>query len=168
MGRALSDIDRFTIAQARTTDGFDCAVRELQAGGKRSHWIWYIFPQLAGLGSSPMAVRYGLQGVPEAIAYLRDPTLRDRLLIATNAVVTQLRSSPPPSLRELMGSDIDAVKLVSSMTLFSDVADRLNSIEPSPEYAKVGVNAKAILAIAAVQGFPECAATVRELRLSTP
>lgn len=159
----MFDLDRFTSAQARSVDGFRTALRELQAGRKRSHWIWYVFPQLAGLGSSAMAVRYGLHGVAEAMAYLHDATLRRQLLVLTNALVTQLQGRPTPALGELMGSEIDALKLVSSMTLFREVARRTRKIEALPDYAEIGANADAILSIAAEQGFAECALTLREL-----
>jgi uncharacterized protein (DUF1810 family) len=159
----MFDLDRFRSAQARSVDGFNTALGELQAGRKRSHWIWYIFPQLAGLGSSAMAVRYGLQGVAEAMEYLRDGTLRGRLLVLTHTLVTQLQGRPAPALRELMGSEIDALKLVSSMTLFRELARRSSRVEPLPEYAELAANADAILNIAAQQGFAECAPTLREL-----
>src|SRR5205085_4519756 len=108
-GRVTVDLERFTRAQDGA-GGITQAIAELDAGAKRSHWIWYIFPQLAGLGSSPMAEMYGLRGADEAAAYLRHPVLRERLLSAMNAV---RRQSVP--LRTLMGSHIDALKLVSSM-----------------------------------------------------
>jgi uncharacterized protein (DUF1810 family) len=157
----MFDLDRFKSAQAGTADGFDAALRELQAGGKRSHWIWYIFPQLAGLGHSSMAVHYGVQGVAEATAYLRDPLLRERLLVLTRTVVKQLQRRSAPPLDQLMGSEIDALKLVSSMTLFREVARRLNTIEPLPDLADLAANADAILEAAAEQGFPACASTIR-------
>ena len=143
------DADRFIQAQ----DGgvFTQALSELQAGAKRSHWIWFVFPQLAGLGSSPMARLYGLQGADEAAAYLREPVLRERLLSAMNAV---RRQAVP--LRRLMGSEIDALKLVSSMTLFREVAKRANDDE-------VADAASEILRTAASQGFSECAFTQRTL-----
>jgi len=159
----MFDLDRFRSAQARSVDGFNAALAELQAGRKRSHWIWYIFPQLAGLGSSAMAIRYGLQGVPEATAYLRDATLRRRLLVLTHALVTQLQGRPAPALDALMGSEIDALKLLSSMTLFREVARRLSEVEPLADYAELAANADAILGTAAAQGFAECAPTLREL-----
>jgi uncharacterized protein (DUF1810 family) len=163
----MFDLDRFRSAQARSVDGFDTALAELKAGRKRSHWIWYIFPQLAGLGSSAMAVRYGLRGAAEAMDYLRDATLRGRLLALTNTLVTQLHGRPAPALRELMGSEIDALKLVSSMTLFGEVARRLGQVEPLADYEKLAANADAILAIASQQGFEECAATRGELASAT-
>jgi uncharacterized protein (DUF1810 family) len=142
------DLDRFTRAQDGAA-GHAQALAELAAGAKRSHWIWYVFPQLAGLGSSPMAELYGLRGVDEATAYLRDPVLRDRLLSAMNAV----RKHSVP-LRTLMGSDIDALKLVSSMTLFREVARRVNDDE-------VAAAADEILRTATRQTFSECAFTLR-------
>lgn len=163
----MFDLDRFRSAHARSVDGFNTALEELQAGRKRSHWIWYIFPQLAGLGRSAMAVRYGLQGVAEAMEYLRDAMLRGRLLVLTNALVTRLQGRPAPALAELMGSEIDALKLVSSLTLFREVARRLSKVEPLPDYAEIAANADAILSIAAEQGFAECATTLRELASAT-
>ena len=144
------DLERFTQAQD-TTGGFTQAIAELEAGAKRSHWIWYIFPQLAGLGSSPMAEMYGLRGADEAAAYLRHPVLRERLLSAMNAV---RRQSVP--LRTLMGSHIDALKLVSSMTLFREIGRRVKDDE-------VRVAADAIVTTAAQQGFQECEYTRRAL-----
>ena len=142
------DLDRFTRAQ----DGanvFVHAIGELNAGAKRSHWIWFVFPQLAGLGSSSMAEMYGLHGVEEATAYLRDRTLRDRLLTAMNAV----RRQPVP-LQTLMGSQIDALKLVSSLTLFREVGRRLKDDE-------IAAAADEILGAAKAQGYAECEFTLR-------
>ena len=74
------DLDRFVAAQAPVVEQ---AVRELRAGEKRSHWMWFVFPQLAGLGSSPMARRYAIVSLDEARAYLRHPVLGPRLLECT-------------------------------------------------------------------------------------
>jgi len=139
------NLDRFV--QAQDSGAYTRAIAELQAGAKRSHWIWFIFPQIAGLGSSPMAETYGLHGVAEATAYLEHPVLRERLLAAMNAV--RAHSTP---LRTLMGSQIDALKLVSSMTLFREVGRRVKDDE-------VANAADAILRAAAGQGFAECAFT---------
>jgi len=157
----MFDLDRFKSAQAAASDGFATALRELQEGRKRSHWIWYIFPQLAGLGYSSMSARYGVQGVAEATAYLRDPVLREHLLVLTRTVASQLERQPAPPLDELMGSAIDALKLVSSMTLFREAARRLNSVEPLPDHIELAAHADAILRIAAGQGVAECASTIR-------
>jgi uncharacterized protein (DUF1810 family) len=153
------DLDRFKQAQDGP-GGFATALAELERGRKRSHWIWYIFPQLAGLGQSSVAIHYGLQGVDEAIAYLRDPELRDRLLRVTAAVLAQLQRDPEPKLVDVMGSEIDAVKLVSSMTLFREVAQRIDDHE-------VAADADAVLLVAKSQGHPECEFTVRELARGT-
>lgn len=104
------DLDRFVSAQ----DGvIDTALAELRGGRKRSHWMWYVFPQLAGLGHSPMAVRYAIGGLDEARAYLAHPVLGPRLHDAVAALLAQADDDPAA----VMG-DIDAIKLRSSMTLF--------------------------------------------------
>ena len=150
------DLQRFLDAQAGGE--FEDALAELRAGRKRSHWIWYVFPQLAGLGSSSMARQYGLDGVAEARAYLRELILRERLAKATMAVHQQL-CGRGVELRVLMGSHIDALKLVSSMTLFEHVSRALSAEEPSADLTDLAARAKAILATAAAQGFPACAFT---------
>jgi uncharacterized protein (DUF1810 family) len=149
------DLDRFKQAQDGPS-GFVTALAELERGRKRSHWIWYIFPQLAGLGQSSAAIHYGLQGVDEAIAYLRDPELRDRLLRVTAAVLAQLRRDPEPRLVDVMDSEIDALKLVSSMTLFREVARRGNDQE-------LASKADRVLQAAKNQGYRECEVTLKEL-----
>jgi len=142
------DLSRFLAAQLVH---FDQALIELQAGRKRTHWIWFICPQLAGLGSSPMAQVYGIQGTPEAIDYLRHRLLRSRLLAVAHVVAT---SAVP--LRELMGSDIDARKIVSSMTLFAEIARRVDAVLPHPDYEKLAADAETILRTAEAQGIPPC------------
>src|SRR6266540_278474 len=107
------NLDRFREAQDAPHAGFAVALRELQAGRKTSHWIWYVFPQLAGLGRSSTAARYGLAGVEDA-DYLRDRVLGERLVEATAVVRTHLANTKARRVRleELMGSHIDALKLV--------------------------------------------------------
>jgi uncharacterized protein (DUF1810 family) len=159
----MGDLDRFKKAQDSGTGGFAAALSELEAGQKRSHWIWYIFPQLAGLGTSPMAVRFGVQGIAEATAYLRDPLLLDRLLAVTVVVARQLRRRPTPALESVMGSRIDAVKLVSSLTLFGEIARRLDHTEPSTSLRSLVASAHDVLDAAARQGYEACAFTLRAL-----
>ena len=159
----LSRLDRFRRAQDARDGGFAVALRELQAGRKTSHWIWYVFPQLAGLGRSASAVHYGLDGVEEAAEYLRDPILGARLVEAAAAVRAHACERGRARLVELMGSEIDALKLVSSMTLFAAVAKRLNAIDPRPQFAIMAAHADAILEAAAAQGYGGCAYTLAAL-----
>ena len=154
---SLAALDRFRHAQDAAHGGFSTALAELKAGHKRSHWIWYVFPQLAGLGQSPTAIHYGLTGADEAAAYLRDPVLGERLLTAAAVVRTHLSGPSPVRLDTLMGSRIDALKLVSCMTLFAVVARRAGAIA-------MAEHAEAILDAAARQGYPRCVFTESALR----
>ena len=108
------DLSRFLKAQGRD---YETALAEIRSGRKRSHWIWYIFPQLKGLGFSSMAEYYGIDGIDEARAYMKDPVLSARLIEISGALLT-LRSSDPGSV---MGYP-DDLKLRSSMTLFRAAA----------------------------------------------
>ena len=109
-------LERFHEAQASAWAGYDTALAEIRAGGKRSHWIWYIFPQIEGLGRSSTARAYAIEDLAEACAYLRDPILRARYEEIVAAVSEQLVRGI--KVEDLMGSQIDALKLVSSLTLF--------------------------------------------------
>jgi uncharacterized protein (DUF1810 family) len=164
----MDKLDRFRQAQDAPHAGYAVALRELQAGRKTGHWIWYVFPQLAGLGRSSTAVYYGLAGVEEAAAYLRDRVLGERLIAAAAAVRAHLSGAGarPTRLAGLMGSEIDALKLVSSMTLFGHVARTLSAVDPQPHFAALAAHADAILAAAAAQGYDRCAYTEDELRRS--
>lgn len=113
-----SSLDRFLQAQIRD---YGIALDEIRSGHKRSHWIWYIFPQIQGLGYSPMAQRYAIQDMDEAIAYLRNPLLAERLIEISNALLN-LDSSDPT---DVMGYP-DDLKLKSSMTLFKKAAAKLD------------------------------------------
>ena len=107
----MSDaLDRFVSAQNGV---YDRALAELKAGHKRSHWMWFVFPQIAGLGMSATSQHYAIASLDEARAYLAHPILGPRLRECA-AVVT---ASDTPSADLLLGG-IDAVKLRSSMTLF--------------------------------------------------
>jgi uncharacterized protein (DUF1810 family) len=108
------DLARFVTAQAGV---FDRAVAELRAGRKRSHWMWFVFPQIRGLGRSPTADFYGLSSLDEATAFLEHPVLSVHLEEAAAAVEASLA----PSLHVLFGSP-DDLKFRSSMTLFSVAA----------------------------------------------
>ena len=106
------NLQRFVDAQ---DDGgvFETAVRELRAGSKRSHWMWFVFPQIAGLGHSSMARRYAISELAEAQAYLTHPVLGARLRQCAD-ILTGLDSS---NASEIFGM-VDSQKLRSSMTLF--------------------------------------------------
>ncbi|UTP40282.1 DUF1810 domain-containing protein [Phenylobacterium sp. LH3H17] len=108
------DLSRFLEAQA---DVFEDACDELKAGRKTTHWMWFMFPQVAGLGHSPMAVRYAIRSRAEARAYLTHSVLRDRLINLTNVAI----HAPAASVQDLFGYP-DHLKFHSSMTLFEAVA----------------------------------------------
>jgi uncharacterized protein (DUF1810 family) len=157
-------LQRFKDAQDQRASGFETALAEIRAGGKRSHWIWYVFPQLSGLGHSAASQIYGLNGIAEAEDYLRDPLLRSRLLTIATAVSDQAGPRSDVSLERLMGSSIDAAKLVSSMTLFGHVAKQLHATDGLDEYAALARVAEKILAAAAAEGRPACQFTLSHLR----
>ncbi len=106
------DLQRFVAAQD-AGGTYDAALAELRAGRKRSHWMWFVFPQIAGLGQSPTSRRYAISSLAEARAYLDHPVLGPRLRTTAQVVAEQTDRTP----REVFGG-IDAVKLRSSMTLF--------------------------------------------------
>jgi uncharacterized protein (DUF1810 family) len=112
------NLQRFVDAQAPT---YEHALAELQAGKKQSHWMWFIFPQLAGLGHSTNAQLYGITGLDEANAFITHPILGPRLHACTNALLAwQSRSA-----REILGSP-DDTKLCSCMTLFATLTHEPN------------------------------------------
>ena len=108
------DLERFVAAQSGI---FEQALGELQAGEKRTHWMWFIFPQVAGLGSSPMAMRYAIGSRAEAAAYLAHPVLGRRLLLCMAAV----NGLEGRSVERIFGYP-DDLKFRSSATLFAAVA----------------------------------------------
>lgn len=108
------DLERFVQAQAAD---YDRAISELRAGRKRSHWMWYIFPQIEGLGQSPMSHRYSIKSAPEAKAYLEHPLLGARL----RECFAVLNSIEETSAHEIFGSP-DDMKFRSCATLFARVS----------------------------------------------
>ena len=109
------DLERFVTAQKPV---FETVLAELRAGRKRSHWMWFIFPQLAGLGRSSTAQFYGIASLDEARAYLAHKLLGPRLELCTRTVL----ASESPSLHAIFGSP-DDLKFRSCMTLFSRATD---------------------------------------------
>ena len=111
------DLDRFIDAQDKWDD-YQTALAEMKDGHKIHHWIWYIFPQIQGLGHSFTADRYGIYSLYEAQQYLKDQVLGARLREITEAVLTHSEKD----IEEIMGSRLDAMKLKSCMTLFDIVS----------------------------------------------
>ena len=109
------NLERFVIAQAPV---FETVLAELRAGRKRSHWMWFVFPQLTGLGRSSTAKFYGIGSLDEARAYLAHPLLGPRLDLCTRIVL----ASENRSLSAIFGSP-DDLKFRSCMTLFSRATD---------------------------------------------
>ena len=111
----INSLDRFLEAQERM---YETALREIKNGEKESHWMWYIFPQLRGLGKSQMAFAYGINGLEEAKAYLDHPVLSARLIEISEALLEH----KDQDIEDILG-DIDAMKLRSSMTLFALISE---------------------------------------------
>lgn len=132
------------------------ALAELRGGRKRSHWMWYVFPQAAGLGQSSMSTRYAIGSLDEAFAYLADPVLGTQYRELVAEVWHQV-VEVGVTVHQLFGSPDDA-KLVSSLTLFAGIGRRVgDDVDP------LVTRADAVLAAAAAQGLSECTVTRRFL-----
>ena len=112
------DLERFVAAQALV---YPAVVDELANGRKRTHWMWFVFPQIVGLGSSPTAIRYAIRSLDEAAAYLAHPLLGPRLIECTNLV----NAVGGRSVHDIFGYP-DDLKFHSSITLFS-------LLDPTPD-----------------------------------
>lgn len=121
-----TDISRFLKAQDGKFDNYQTALSEIRNGRKESHWIWYIFPQIKGLGFSEMSQYFGIADIAEAREYLGCQVLRDRLYEIANAFLLQHQRK---TAEAILGG-IDAMKVKSSMTLFDVVS-------PNDVFAKV-------------------------------
>jgi uncharacterized protein (DUF1810 family) len=131
------DLQRFIDAQDRAGT-YERALAELRAGRKTSHWMWFVFPQRAGLGRSEMSRRYAIGSAEETRAYVEHPVLGPRLVESAEALLTHQDATAS----EILG-EIDAVKLRSSLTLFGAaepeqpvfqrVLDRFYAGEPDPD-----------------------------------
>ena len=109
------NLERFITAQK---ESYNIALSEIRSGEKRTHWIWYIFPQLRGLGRSKRSYDYGIEDIDEAKSYLANPVLGARLIEITRALL----SLTDCNAYHVMGSD--DVKLKSCMTLFAQVSEK--------------------------------------------
>ncbi|GAT31915.1 hypothetical protein TSACC_2310 [Terrimicrobium sacchariphilum] len=145
----MPTIARFLEAQNSPSNGYADALAELHAERKVSHWIWYIFPQLKGLGTSPMAQNYGIRDLREAREYAEHPVLCARLIEITAVVQRHLAAGASPE--NLMGGRTDAMKLVSSMTLFARAAQDRALQEACED----------VLTRTETQGYTRCAYTLR-------
>jgi len=114
------DLSRFTRAQQGI---YDSVLAELRSGRKRTHWMWFIFPQIAGLGHSPTSQHYAIKSSEEARQYLKHPVLGARLLECAEAVL----AVEGRSVSDIFGYP-DDMKLMSSMTLFAAVEDNPDSV----------------------------------------
>ena len=145
--------------EAHATRAADAALAEIRAGGKRSHWIWYIFPQIEGLGRSSTARAYAIQDLSEVCAYLRDPILRARYEEIVAAVSEQLVRGI--RVEDLMGGRTDALKLVSSLTLFRAAAEQFG--REDPVFAPLAERLATLLGQTTQQGYPACDFTLARI-----
>ena len=113
------DLERFVKMQEYN---YDTALKEIREGRKKSHWIWYIFPQLVGLGRSRMAQHYGIEDIEEARQYLAHPVLGARLKEISAALMGLGLDQNDPE--EVMGGHPDDWKLQSCMTLFAAISEK--------------------------------------------
>lgn len=154
-------LSRFYAAQRDPHAGFSQALRELQSGQKKSHWIWYIFPQLRGLGTSALCRKYALMDLDEAASYVRDEYLRTNYMSALSAIRHHLKRGV--RLEHLMGSALDAQKFVSSITLFTRATEAAG--RTSPELVtglRQSLLETRILLFS--QGYDECHRTLEHLK----
>ena len=158
-----TSLERFRRAQESDTAGFESARAELVSGRKVGHWMWYIFPQLEGLGVSDFSRFYALRDGAEAIAYLSDPVLGNRIVELTELVDTKLKQGI--RLKSLFGGAIDARKLVSSLTLFEWAAQK-GRVEGFPFCRDdFTLHCAAVLAAADREGFERCRYTISHATL---
>lgn len=148
-----TDLSRFEAHQ----NDFDRALGEIENGRKRSHWMWYVFPQVAGLGISETSRIYAIGSVAEAEAFMLHPALGPAYRQIVDAVWHQV-VEVGVTVYALFGSPDDA-KLVSSLTLLVAVAKRLQ--QPSPDIATFATQADDILQVAYSQGLGKCTTTTR-------
>jgi len=149
---------------------YERALLELKQGQKRGHWIWFIFPQLDGLGMSRQSSIYSLKGVHEAVLYLRHKELRRRYIAAMEAVQSV---SKRKELEEILQSRVDTVKFISSLTLFQGtsrwMAEHSESLHlgasESEEITTVNELCTMLIDTATQQGFKPCSFTASRLEI---
>ena len=149
---------RFHYAQTAPHGGYSTALAEIRAGRKRSHWIWFIFPQIAGLGHSSTARAFAVRDLDEARAYLRDPILRARYEEISRVVAGQIERGIP--VETLMGGSIAALKLTSSLTLFRAAASQLAAVESGDSFTSLAALCDTLLQHLSRQGYAACQFTL--------
>ncbi|MEP7072206.1 MAG: DUF1810 family protein [Verrucomicrobiota bacterium] len=152
----MNSFARFHRAQADRTSGYEAALNDIRGGHKTGHWIWYIFPQLEGLGRSATARIYALRDLEGARAYLRDPVLRARYEEIAHGAGAQLALGS--QLEALLGSRLDALKFVSSLTLFRVAARSL--LGENKSYEQLAALCDSLLEQARKQGYSPCRVTL--------
>ena len=131
-------LERFLEAQK---DSYETALREIKAGRKRSHWMWYIFPQIKGLGFSSIAQYYAIESFEEAVEYINHPVLGSRLLEITEALLTVDSNDPgrvmgyPDDLK--LRSSLTLFYLASNKDVFKRVLDKFFNGEPDEKTMKI-------------------------------
>lgn len=125
------DFNRFLIAQQNS---FDRALAEIRNSKKNSHWMWYIFPQIKGLGKSNIAKKFEIENRDEAIEYLKNPILSERIIQLTKILVEDIEGK---TAEEIFGFP-DYLKFQSSMTLFKSVVEKNSEIFPAEKYKIFG------------------------------
>lgn len=125
----MSDLDRYLEAQEKD---YEKALKEIQNGKKENHWIYFIFPQIRGLGKTEISNKYGLKNIEEAIEFLKNDTLRKNLLEITQALLDKEEGT---DIKDIMGFP-DDLKLKSSMTLFK-VAEKESKINCNEIFKKI-------------------------------
>jgi uncharacterized protein (DUF1810 family) len=154
---------RFHDAQADPDSGHAAALAEIRSGRKQGHWIWYVLPQLNGLGFSGMAQFYAIRSLDEACDYLRDPALLAHYEEIAGAIAERVGDGVPVEI--LMNGRTDTLKLVSSLTLFRTAAARLvpQPSESDLRFARLAALCDALLQATEAQGYPPCAFTLERI-----
>jgi uncharacterized protein (DUF1810 family) len=153
----MNDSHHLARFEAHQND-FVRALSEIESGRKRSHWMWFVFPQVSGLGISETSRAYAIGSIGEAEAFLNHPALGSSYREIVDAVWDQVVNHGV-TIRALFGSP-DDVKLVSSLTLFAAIGRRL---PPSPDITALVAHAEEILEAAYAQGLAKCTTTARFL-----
>ncbi|MFZ9630093.1 MAG: DUF1810 domain-containing protein [Ilumatobacteraceae bacterium] len=150
----MSDVTRFVGPNSRDTP---TALQEIESGGKVTHWMWYEFPQISGLGSSPTAIEYAIRDLDEAVAFLQHPLLGANYRDLVRAVHDQV-TRRGLTINDLFGVPDDH-KLVSSLTLFEQAARHLDDTD-------LASLCRALLDAAVAEGYSPCAHTRARLGIA--